>query len=728
MAIAEAAAPEADPIPEAELSPVRLGARWILGCFLVTFGIYVLFVPRILRFSSPPTGDQAFYLMTAASLAEDGDLDLHDNYAARDEDKFYALAPHGPDFVGMSAPYPLPQHLAASSARPADEWYPYQHPGLPLLLAPVWKLGGLLALWWPATVLLMVAVGAVVATQVFLLALEVGGRKWIAIAVWLALALSHPLMTYSYLIFTELTCGLLLVYAFRRLASGWSSNGTMRRVAIGAAIGYLPWLAWRCVALAAALAVYAAVQWWRRPRAAAVPGGRARDVRGALALALPVLASATLLLRYHWFLFGRAIPPIRVPEADVPVPFHWPWSGIDAFASCVANGFALLFDVQWGLIPYAPVLLLAGVGGVALLRSGRRADRRLVAALALVAPYLLVLVSYRLWDGRWCPPARFLTTLVPLAAAPLAAGLRVLSGWRGRLYELLFSLAVAWGGSIEALFLLDPRLMWPSGMGMAFAWLAGSGGALSRFDLRGWLPSYVRPDELRHPWQAAAAAGVALAIVGLGVALTRPREATVAPPWPASRRRRRWREPLTWCGAILAVAGGWWMTEASYLAHRTTLVVRREWKLPVVLHDPCGIAFRDGRIFVASYGERFADGTTGPGDLGELDLSSGSYREVVAHGPEGTVAWAHPGDVESGPGGLLYVLNNGPGDAALLSIAPDGGIVDRLALVGVSPYAKGSTSLRTGTCWSRTCSAAGQRGSRAGADVRRRPGGARMAS
>src|SRR5205823_449693 len=117
-------------------------------CFLLTLFVYVAFVPRFIRYSSPPTGDQGHYLMVAMSILQDRDLDVANNYARRDEDKFYSLAPHPSGFVGMEAPYPLPPHLAPTKARPPGEWHNFHLPGLSVMVIPSWIIGGWFRLWW----------------------------------------------------------------------------------------------------------------------------------------------------------------------------------------------------------------------------------------------------------------------------------------------------------------------------------------------------------------------------------------------------------------------------------------------------------------------------------------------------------------------------------------------------------------------------------------------------
>src|SRR5438876_4833800 len=89
------------PVPaSADLARSTAKKVWPALCFSIAFLVYVALIPHFLRYSNPPTGDQPFYLMDTISLVQDGDLNVANNYAHRDEDKFYSLAPHPPDFVG----------------------------------------------------------------------------------------------------------------------------------------------------------------------------------------------------------------------------------------------------------------------------------------------------------------------------------------------------------------------------------------------------------------------------------------------------------------------------------------------------------------------------------------------------------------------------------------------------------------------------------------------------
>ena len=160
--------------------------RWWepFAVFWLTFLVLMLFVPRMLDYLSPKTGDEPFYLMTAISLLKDGDLNECNNYRQRDEAQLYpafmvedASVPRG--FKGFAgAPYPLPPHPAqlvpatrmcgrsvlGVEPEPGgahDELYSKHGLGLTLLILPAFALGGV-----PFVTYFLVLMGALLATNI----------------------------------------------------------------------------------------------------------------------------------------------------------------------------------------------------------------------------------------------------------------------------------------------------------------------------------------------------------------------------------------------------------------------------------------------------------------------------------------------------------------------------------------------------------------------------------
>jgi hypothetical protein len=699
------------PAPDADLAPARVRPTWPIFCFLAAFLLYVALIPHFLLYASPPSGDQPYYLIDVASLVQDGDLNVKNNYDNHDEQKFYSLAPHPPGFVGMSVPNPLPRQLADTVARPDTEQYSAHLPGLPVLLAPAWFVGSLFNLWWPATIVAMCVIGALVGVNVFLLAHEVTGKLWIALAVWAVVVFSSPVMTYSYLIFTELPTGLLLIYAFRRLALGWAENGPWRLLLVGACIGYIPWLAERCVLIAVPLGIYAAVQWWRgkyevRSTKYEVPSRsgllgtwyfvlrtlRAR-LRSATWLAVPILISAGLLLAFDLFRFGTLLPSATSHAKGQTEVFYWPWVSGDDLNHFVSNSFGLLFDIQWGVLTYAPVLVLAVVGLIAMFRVGHNAHRRLAwAMLAVSAPYMFVIMAYFGWNGVWCPPSRYQVTFVPLLAAPLAMSLYACRGW---LYKMVFGLLALPGFIFMAIMMNNPILMWPFGDGRTFwggvfDWLSRAPEAPVHVDLRHALPSFLTPDEARQPASTGAIIAAAFLIVFFCSLLIRRIPGTESKVARYSVLGTRYWA-LGWAGALVFLGLGWYAMNAPYLKPQTVLVEQHRWTLPHPLVEAHGMAYLGGKLYIASIGPRSSTGVLQPGvgELGEFDPATGTYKTIHPVSATGPLPYGYPGDIKVGPDGLLYLLNNGPGDQALYEMKPDGQVVRQVALDGKSPIAIG---------------------------------------
>jgi DNA-binding beta-propeller fold protein YncE len=676
----------------ADLAPQVVPMRWVALLCLLTFLVYLAFVPQIIRYSSPPTGDQPFYLMDTLSLVQDGDLELSNNYANRDEDKFYSLAPHPPDFVGMDAPYPLPRQLAMSSARPDQELYSFHPPGLGVLLVPAWIIGSWFALWWPATVVFMCLVGALLATNIFLLAYETTGKRWVALAVWAPLAFSGPLMSYSYMIFSELPAGLATIYAFRRLALGWRANGAGRLLLVGAAIGYIPWLAVRCLPIAAGLGLYALVQWWRtfaradRPalvalRARATWRTLAAHIPRALWLVAPVVVLAAGLAAYHLFLFGSVAPANDEREGSGVGWIYWPWAGAHELYLFLTGAFGLLFSRRFGLLPFAPIYLPAVVGVVAMLRTGRPADRRLIGWIALVSlPYMIFIAAYSGWGGDWGPPARYASTLVPLLAAPLALSLATLA--RSRVYQALYAGLALIGWAFMAVMLADPRTMFSGGDSAICTWIANDPASPLKIDLSPLVPNFFTPDEAWFPWRTGWLLAACILVVLLGVFLLQRHQAPAAARLPA---RARLAVSL---GILVLLGAGWGVINYDFLRAKTTLEYVASWGIDAPLDSAGGIAYLDGKVYIAQYGPPGAPDQ--PGTVGVFTVATATYAELQPIGPDGQpMAWAHPGSVAVGPAGLLNVLNNGEGDQALLALTPDGHVVRQVALDGKSVLGMG---------------------------------------
>jgi len=360
------------------------------------------------------SGDEPYYLLMAQSLWREHDLDLEDNFAREDWREY--------------TPGPLSTHYGAPrrDGRP----YPNHSPGLPILLAPVYAVGGR-----TACVVLMSLLAALLGLEVRRMAWRLTGDPAAAFLAWAAGA-GPPVCFYAFHLYTEVPSALCLAACHNLLlgAPGAAGAGLAALLA-----SFLPWLHVKMIPAAAALG--------------AIALGRLRGPARTAFLAVAG-AMAAGYLAYYQHVFGQPTPLAiygGVPE--------------DARSSPVSAAFGLLLDRSFGLLPHAPVFLVAMVGLAPLAARARQdAWPHLLTGLAVLAP----LLTWRMWWGGQCPPGRFLVPLVPVLASALALRaaepVRGLARWRGPLLALGLALAGFMAADPGALMLLNrgsrPTRVW----------------------------------------------------------------------------------------------------------------------------------------------------------------------------------------------------------------------------------------------------------------------------
>jgi hypothetical protein len=483
---------------ESNAPAVRARAWEPVSIFVVTFLALALFAPRIMTHLNPVTGDEPFYMMTAISIWKDGDLNECNNYRQMDEVAFHPAFyepwlgyPEG--WQGWaSTPFPLTPHparlvpasrmcastdpgvrLPASGSR--SELYSKHGLGLSLLILPAFVAGGR-----ELVVYFLVALGALLAANVYLLARESAKQIWPALLTWLAFSFTVPQLSYSYLIFPELPAALFVLYAFRRIRL--RNNNLFQVAAIGASIAFLPWLHYRFIPVSAALFIYFAYSTWKR----ATPH---RLVSYALVINQS-LVSAGLLMLFFYHRYRQVFPN----ASD-----H---AGSSDVAGTLRGAAGLFIDVQWGLFVAAPIYILAIVG--AILMGVHKPQRRDLLWLGLVfVPYFWVIANYAQFWGEWCPPARYMASILPLLSMPFAFALDRIRNWGYyAIYGALFALSVA----VVAGYLYEPQWMYhhptnyslnhaiTNGLPMLLRGLPGDfQGVIDPNALNASLPSFVLP-------------------------------------------------------------------------------------------------------------------------------------------------------------------------------------------------------------------------------------------
>lgn len=329
------------------------------------------------------TADEPHYLLTAISLAEDGNLDVADELSARRYLPFHeAVLPV------QAAEQPSGQRLV-----PHD-------PLLAVLLAAAWQLGG-----WVGAKLLLAAVNAAVGVIAWWIAVRRFGARPARAAVVVGLfATSAPLAIYGTQLYPELPAALALLAA----VAAATGAPRPRNVAVAAlAVVALPWLAVKYVPVAAVVAVVAGVRWWRR--------GAPLWLLAAAAASLAV-AGATYVL-VHVAVYGGATV-YAAGAYFVARGGELAVLGTDPDLLGRARRLSgLLVGAEFGVAAWQPAWLLTPVALGATLAAQRDGAPLLAAPLSvgwLVATFVALTMQ------GWWFPGRQIVVVLPLAVVAIA--------------------------------------------------------------------------------------------------------------------------------------------------------------------------------------------------------------------------------------------------------------------------------------------------------------------
>lgn len=321
--------------------------------------------------------------------------------------------------VAIEAPADAP--LAA--LRPGVEGGRYSPYGiLPSLLAlPLHALGGLASpLGAPAAdyasrFAVTALNGPLTAATAALLAawaLRLGAARGWAVALALLYGLATFAWPYTRTFFSEPLAALLIMLAAERADAAARQNDPARRtralLVAGLACGLL--LATRIAAGVAVPVIGLYVLWicWQQRGAGIAPRASSSVLRSTFPWLLGLLPGLALVVWYNLARFGTVLATGYASEGAL-------------FTTPLAEGlYGLLLSPGKSVLLYAPALLLALPGGVALWRRGERPV--VLLALGLFLSHLLLYAQWGEWAGGGVWGPRF---LLPVVAPLLLLG----AGW-----------------------------------------------------------------------------------------------------------------------------------------------------------------------------------------------------------------------------------------------------------------------------------------------------------
>ncbi len=530
---------------QAHAGPLRPGLAVFLVAWLI-LGLLAAWHHQAISSAS----DEVGYLLLTHSLVSQGGFNV---------------------FPALEAKEYLPFYWARFSPGLAQSYETAQAWLYPFLLAPAYWLGGRLG------VLLMNAgLMALLAGQ--LLAWLEKLRIPPAPAAWATglLLMSAPLFFLGQQAYPDVPAMLLVVVGLRLLGGldqrPWLAGGGLAATAL-----LLPLIKLRLAPLGAGLLLAGGLQLMARR------WGWSRAWLGLAGLSLLLGLAAWLTPAALWPGFLRT--QAELASYHLSQAQHW-WQPLAIFI------LGLLLDQNFGLLPAAPLLLLALAGLPAALRDHPR------ACLGLLAPALLYLGAMCLtrwfqWYAGFSVPGRFAALLLPAAAPALAMALFALRQPWWRLISLLLALASLAYASLGCLI---PSLRYSRPVGYN-PLLAALGGNLN-LEMHQLLPSTFILSPTLYWWL-----GVALA-AGLGLAwLVWRRSRPPAPP-AASDPLPAWPPPadllalpLLAClglAALLAAAVIWppRFLEAEHMQPRDGAVLWTEYAYPRTMR---GMVLLDGQ-------------------------------------------------------------------------------------------------------------------------------------
>ncbi len=344
------------------------------------------------------------------------------------------------------------------------------------------------------SVLLWNLIAAALVAAVFVLARDATGRAGLAAALAFGFALVPPFLFYGFQFYPEMPGALVLALVFHRLVfvRDWT---TRQAWIVGLMLATLPWLhqkflpVWLVLVLTAVLAARGA------SRAAWV------------GLLLPQAATLYLTALYNFAITGSVRPDA----------LFLAWGPAGVTSARLGQGLlGLLFDARYGILPMAPLYLLAGAGK---LLGGLR---RFAPVLPAAAVYYLTVASADNWAGAVSNLGRYFLPLAPLAVALVAIALDRIGSRRGALALAL--MLAAWTAVFAHALWDDPHAANDSAVLLEKSTFADGNQYIPNLHLREW------SDAAPGLWARVLAWLLAAAAVAAGLARAAGRNHSPASP------------------------------------------------------------------------------------------------------------------------------------------------------------------------------------------------------
>lgn len=383
-------------------------------CLFLIYSFLVLFVSSR---KMPPTGDEPHYLVTAHSLAVDGDLYLLNNYKAMDYRIFY------------------PGQLAKRTTLGADrsKELPAFSPGLSFLLTPFYKLALHLfpVFLVPFLRLVICCITTIALYQLLGLAETFGDRP--SMMVLIGAALASPLITYSSQFYPEIVGFLFLIIALLQFQNV-NDKPLQSFVWLSLLSPALLWLHPKYLVLSLLVFLISCFLFNRLRKAK----GERKFVWIQLFHILISLAGVTAFFIFLHSFYGSWSPNriyggVQRNTSLLELIQTLGWERIRVMFRMM---FGYWLDERFGLIPYAP--LYAAFFSAFVWAIKRYRFQILPAVILFTAHFLLICWAAQM--GGYSPPSRHMVVLLSVILLPL---LLIYFQWNRKQRILFVVLAIA---------------------------------------------------------------------------------------------------------------------------------------------------------------------------------------------------------------------------------------------------------------------------------------------
>jgi len=350
----------------------------IFAASLLYFGFAA---SRLTNLSPFPTGDEPHYMVIMQSLLRDGDLKIENNHALEQYKEYF--------------PRPLRPHFIARGAD--GEIYSIHPIGMPVLAAPAFAIAG-----YRGVVAFLVLCASLAAAIMWKWVVSATGSEHAATFAWAAACLTSPYAFNTFTVYPEIVGALCVMLALAWRPSGGgaeTSDGRLEQLSWfvkGIATGLLPWLSTKYAPMAAAVGL---ICLWRARR----------KVSHALCYVLPCALSLAGWFSYFSVVYGALSPSAPYGR-----------SHMTKLSNALSGVPGLFFDQEFGVLMYAPVLILGLTGLAAMLRCAGEARRLAIEIILVFGVLLLTVGSFEIWGGGSAAPGRPLTSGLLLLAVPIA--------------------------------------------------------------------------------------------------------------------------------------------------------------------------------------------------------------------------------------------------------------------------------------------------------------------